>query len=508
MPVRTTRRLLGIATLVAAPAALGPGPVSAQGVRPDVPPVGDPFGYVVFGPGAPECAFDFVDIEGSGEIVALTAGGAAPADDDGGALLTLALPFELYGEPVGSFVVSSNGYLAAASSLAEEDGGDFSNDASLPAIPNNDAGVPLRVMVYHDDLSGMDGGGAVHHEHFSVCPRPSEAMGEEACSVVQWTDWGFAGGSGSFDLQAITYHGSFEIVAQIRPGQAAPDGGTIGIQNRRATAASQYRPVAALSTETAICFFEPRYPPGGPLADLEITKHDKVDVDVEEPPWSIGYAIGVLNRGPSPVAGAVVEDVIPPSLVDCEWTCTVSAGSTCGPAGSGDLDEAVDLAPDGWVDFVLLCDLAGIADAVVNTASVSVPSGVSDPWSANDSATEIVAVAAGRVPDGAELPGTDVLRVARLGGQLVLSWGPSCLASDADYEIYEGSFDDFVHYWPIACDTGGARTYFHDLPGGNAYYLVVPTNFRFEGSYGVVEAGVERPVGDPVCLPQAIGACP
>lgn len=506
MCVTTTSRLLQRSTLVTVLAVLGAQAVRAQAVRPSAPPEPDAFGYAVFDQDDVECGFDFVDIAASGEVVAFTASSSEPAEDDGGAALTLARPFELYGEAAASFVMSTNGYLAVASSLAVEDGGDFSNDASLPAIPNNAAGVPVRVMVYHDDLSGFHTGGTAYHQHFAACARPSEGMGAEACTIFQWTDWTFSGGGDSFDFQAIIYHQSFEIVLQIRPGAGALTGGTIGIQNPVATVASQYRPDLPLTTDTAICFFEPRYPPGGPVADLEITKVDKVDTPV--PDRSIGYAIGVLNRGPSPVAGAVVEDVIPVSLVNCAWTCTSSSGSSCAPAGSGDLDDLVDVEPGGWVDYVLVCEIAGTPDVVVNTATVSVPGGIIDPQTVNNSATDVVAIAAGRVPDGASLPGPDVLKIDRIGSQLVLFWGPSCLATDGDYEIYEGTLGSWESHQPIACSTNGDLTYTHAAPAPSVYYLVVPANFRFEGSYGPESAGPERPVGATVCLPQAIGACP
>jgi uncharacterized repeat protein (TIGR01451 family) len=506
MCVTTRTGLLRNSILVVLLAVGGVGLLRAQGVRPAAPPVPDAFGYAVFDQDDLECGFDFVDIQASGDVVTFTASSAEPADDDGGAALALTIPFELYGELTASFVMSSNGYLAVASSLGVEDGGDFSNDASLPAIPNNAAGFPARVMVYHDDLSGFETGGTAYHQYFAACPRPSEAIGDETCTIFQWTDWTFSGGGDPFNFQAIIYHQSFEIVLQIRPGGSALSGATVGIQNAEATIASQYRPELPLTSDTAICFFEPRFPPGGLVADLDITKDDKVDTPVPE--QSIGYAIGVLNRGPSPVAGAGVEDVIPASLVNCTWTCISSPGSTCAPAGSGDLDDLVDVEPGGWVDYVLICEIAGTPDTVMNTATVSVPGSVIDPQTANNSATDVAAITAGRVGDGAGLPGPDVLKVDRVGNQLVLSWGPSCLPSDADYEIYEGILGSYESHQPLDCSTDGQLTCFHALPAASTYYLVVPANFRFEGSYGFTSAGHERSVGVTTCLPQAIGSCP
>jgi uncharacterized repeat protein (TIGR01451 family) len=506
MRVTTTTGLLRHSALVLLLAVGATGSLRAQGARPAAPPEPDAFGYAVFDQDDPECGFDFVDIRTTGDVVLFTASGVDPADDDGGAALALTVPFELYGEPAASFVISSNGYLAAASSLGEEDGGDFSNDANLPAVPNNAAGVAARVMVHHDDLSGFESGGTAYHQHFAACPRLSEAMGDEACTIFQWTDWTLSGGGDPFDFQAIAYHQSFEIVLQIRPAGVALSGATVGIQNADATIASQYRPDFPLTTDTAVCFFEPRYPPGGPVADLDLTKDGKVDTPIPE--QSIGYAIGVLNRGPSPVAGAGVADVIPTSLANCTWTCTSSTGSSCSPAGSGDITDLVDVQPRGWVDYVLVCEIAGQPDTVSNTATVSVPGSVVDPQLANNSATDVAAISAGRVPDGASLPGPAVLRVNRVGNQLVLFWGPSCLPSDGDYEIYEGVLGSFDSHQSVACSTHGDLTFSHALPATSTYYLVVPANFRFEGSYGLSSAGAERPVGVTTCLPRAIGTCP
>jgi len=173
-----------------------------------------------------ECDFDFVDIEASGTWVALTASGAEPAQDDGGAVIPLGLPFEFYGEALTSLVVSSNGYVAAGGTLESEDGGDFSNDAMLPAIPDNATGVPLRILPYHEELSGFTTAGVAYHQYFAACPRASEALGTEACTVVQWTDWALRGSGNTFDLQAVLYHESFQIVAQIREpavGQGADE---------------------------------------------------------------------------------------------------------------------------------------------------------------------------------------------------------------------------------------------------------------------------------------------
>jgi hypothetical protein len=115
---------------------------------------------------------------------------------------------------------------------------------------------------------------------------------------------------------------------------------------------------------------------------------------------------------------------------------------------------------------------------------------------------------AGRVPDGATLPGTP-LTLGKVGGnQLALSWGPSCLSGDTDYEIYEGSLGDFTSHAPRFCSTSGVSGMTFDAPAGDVYYLIVPTNGIAEGSYGVDHQGNGRPQGLSACFPQSIDGCP
>jgi hypothetical protein len=114
---------------------------------------------------------------------------------------------------------------------------------------------------------------------------------------------------------------------------------------------------------------------------------------------------------------------------------------------------------------------------------------------------------AGHVPDGVTLPDAS-LQVEWTGEAVVLSWGYSCLPEDSDYEIYEGDVGLFYSHGSVACTTGGELSYRHTPASGNTYYLVVPSNGAYEGSYGLHAAGMERPTGDPACLPRRVGSCP
>ena len=124
-----------------------------------------------------------------------------------------------------------------------------------------------------------------------------------------------------------------------------------------------------------------------PRADLTITKTDGVVSATPGAPTT--YTIVVSNAGPSAVTGAVVTDSFPTSLTAATWTCAVSLGSSCVPAGSGNISELVNLAVGGTAVFTVDATIAaGATGTVVNGASVAPPSGVIDPTPSNNSATD------------------------------------------------------------------------------------------------------------------------
>ncbi len=117
-------------------------------------------------------------------------------------------------------------------------------------------------------------------------------------------------------------------------------------------------------------------------------------------------------------------------------------------------------------------------------------------------------VAVGSVPDGAEIPGTPLTLDKAAGGDISLAWGRSCVASDLDYSIYEGTLGDFSSHLPLTCTTGGASSEMVTPRAESSYYLIVPTNGADEGSYGRATDVGERPVSAEACLLQALATCP
>lgn len=106
------------------------------------------------------------------------------------------------------------------------------------------------------------------------------------------------------------------------------------------------------------------------------------------------------------------------------------------------------------------------------------------------------------------VPNDDPLRVEKgPAGRLILSWGESCLASDFDYEIYEGSMGNYASHAPRFCSTSGATSKMLAPGLGDKYYLIVPAEVTFEGSHGLDSDDVERSQGTGACRPQDVGEC-
>jgi len=76
--------------------------------------------------------------------------------------------------------------------------------------------------------------------------------------------------------------------------------------------------------------------------------------------------------------------------LNATWTCTASAGSTCSPTGSGNINDVVNILAGGNATYTLQADVTaslGVND-VINTATVTAPAGFNDNNTNNDSSTD------------------------------------------------------------------------------------------------------------------------
>jgi uncharacterized repeat protein (TIGR01451 family) len=126
------------------------------------------------------------------------------------------------------------------------------------------------------------------------------------------------------------------------------------------------------------------------VADLAITKTDN---DTNARPGDVQtYQIVATNAGPSAVTGAVVTDTMPAGLAGIGWTCTGTGGGSCTAAGSGSINELVDLPVGGSVTFTVTATVTATAGTVTNTAKIDVPAGATDPNPADNASTDTTQV--------------------------------------------------------------------------------------------------------------------
>lgn len=94
-------------------------------------------------------------------------------------------------------------------------------------------------------------------------------------------------------------------------------------------------------------------------------------------------------------------------------------------------------------------------------------------------------------------------------GVVRISWSAGCSTGAQDYAIYEGAIGDFSNHGQRTCtDSGVALTEEITPDPGSRYFIVVPLNSSFEGSYGTNSAGVERQQAALACVSsQAPGIC-
>ena len=124
-----------------------------------------------------------------------------------------------------------------------------------------------------------------------------------------------------------------------------------------------------------------------PTADLAITKTD--GATSATPGGSLTYTITASNAGPSNAPGATVADTLPAALTGATWTCVGAGGGTCTAAGTGNINDPVNLPAGASVTYTLTATVSPSATGTLsNTATVTPPAGVTDTNPANNSATD------------------------------------------------------------------------------------------------------------------------
>jgi uncharacterized repeat protein (TIGR01451 family) len=122
---------------------------------------------------------------------------------------------------------------------------------------------------------------------------------------------------------------------------------------------------------------------GGVTTDLSATITN--NVDFLRGGSTVIYYLTVINLGIEDVVDASVQTTIPGNLGNIAWSCSAEVGSACPSTGIGEIDVAVDLAAEGFVEFLIFADVSrGNENPVTVTGSVTGPANVNDSDPSNN----------------------------------------------------------------------------------------------------------------------------
>ena len=136
-----------------------------------------------------------------------------------------------------------------------------------------------------------------------------------------------------------------------------------------------------------------------PAADLAINKSGPVAVGSG---GTVTYTIRVWNNGPSSVTGASVTDTLPAGFTVTGLSCAATGTATCGTqsftassvsivTGTLSLDtNTANATPDGNFLTYTLTGTASASGTLSNTASVTVPAGITDLTPDNNTSAAVV----------------------------------------------------------------------------------------------------------------------
>ncbi|MEJ8566532.1 hypothetical protein [Elongatibacter sediminis] len=127
----------------------------------------------------------------------------------------------------------------------------------------------------------------------------------------------------------------------------------------------------------------------GTTSDLSIIKSN--GVDEVDPQNDTIWTLTIENAGPDPVSSVEVQDLLPAEVTQASWMCQANAQASCTTSGaqSGDVDETLGLASGGMVLITIQAEIDDAATGtLVNTATLTLPNGVTDPTPDDLSSTD------------------------------------------------------------------------------------------------------------------------
>jgi uncharacterized repeat protein (TIGR01451 family) len=190
-------------------------------------------------------------------------------------------------------------------------------------------------------------------------------------------------------------------------------------------------------------------------ADLKVTVNDSKTVIAAGAQDS--YSINVINMGPGAIAGALITDAFPTMFTGVNYTAKQTGGADgFSASGSGNISDIVNMPAASKITYTAKGKLSSVATGtLVNTATVVVPAGVSDPNIGNNSATDSDSII---LKADLKITVNDGKAAAVAGTKntytiVVTNAGPSNVADAVVQDTFPGSFSGVTF---TATQTGGA----------------------------------------------------
>jgi len=282
-----------------------------------------------------------------------------------------------------------------------------------------------------------------------------------------------ASGSGNIDDAALNMPVGSTITYIVTGTVSASATGTLVNTTTVATPSGVTDPTPANNTATDTDTLTPQ-------ADLQITKTDNKTTIV--PGSSNTYTIVVTNAGPSTVTGATITDTFPAGFTGVTYTASATGGATGFTAsGSGNISQSgINMPVGSTITYTVTGTVSASATGtLVNTATVSPPTSVTDPTPANNTATDTDTLT----------PQAD-LQITKTDGKtsilpsssntytiVVTNAGPSAVSGATITDTFPATFTGVT--W-TAVATGGA------------------SGFTASGSGNISQSGVSMPVGSTI----------
>ncbi|NSL89936.1 DUF11 domain-containing protein [Chitinophaga sp. Mgbs1] len=121
--------------------------------------------------------------------------------------------------------------------------------------------------------------------------------------------------------------------------------------------------------------------------EVQVTKTD--DTDTYTPGTTTLYRVTIVNKGPSDLVGGTFKDPLPPGITVASWTAVSPDGSQPAISGNGPIDQQVNIPAGSRIIYSITINIpSDYKGNLVNTATVTVPSGYTNINPAGNTATD------------------------------------------------------------------------------------------------------------------------